>query len=140
MSFILRPTMDPFGTLSEAEVLTRATSVVEPFRTFFCKATAFRAWRVVRIPVSTSRSKRCPDRDLVSWRCTQSSKSSSSFRLIKQFNINKNRPKPKENKPVHVTSFHQAELEPAIIKTKFYFFNFYSFFLAYFIARVLLVI
>lgn len=66
----VRPTMDPLATLSGTELLTSATSVAVPLRTSFCNATAFRACLVVSTPVSTSRSKRCPDRDRVNWRCT----------------------------------------------------------------------
>lgn len=58
-----RLTTCPFDIFSADPQCTTATSVVEgvPFRPFFCKATAFRACRVVNTPVSTSRSRRCPD-------------------------------------------------------------------------------
>lgn len=72
-----------------------------------------RLWRVVRPPVSKSRSSRWPERDRVSCRWTYSSKSSSSRLLIKQFNTIRNIPNMTANRPVATNSFHHVIGLPA---------------------------
>lgn len=73
----------------------------------FCNVSFKRLlWRVVKQPVSASRSRRWPDRDRVNCRCTYSSKSSSSRLLIKQFRTSKKTPKITANNPVATNSFH----------------------------------
>lgn len=67
-----------------------------------------RLCRVVKPPVSKSRSKRWPERERVSCRCTYSSKSSSSRLLIKQFRTIKKTPRITANRPVATNSFHQV--------------------------------
>lgn len=101
----------PFGVAAVGVAASDVTGVIFDFEcdnsSFACTVCFIRRlWRVVKPPVSKSRSSRWPERDRVNWRWTYSSKSSSSRLLIKQFNISKNMPRITANKPVATNSFH----------------------------------